>query len=695
MGRRMAVRAFKYGSLVLAVAGVVVLLLVAQRSQAPVIEIGALQGTMNWAYVGLEGVVIRQPSVDAESGTLTFWVGDGTGEILVMAYRSEAQQMRDQGALPAMGDGISLEGTLRIKEDLTYLVVNVPETAVIQPAEPVELDVASVGDTSLYQRVTIQGVIRDQRAPYEGLQVLTVRDASGEIEVALHWGAADHAEPWPELQIGQAVQVTGAVDRYRSSPQLAVGRGSDVLVLEEPIAIAAECRIGELPAMARGQLAVVEGTIVQARPFSSGVKLRLDDGSGAVTLLLWQDVYDQYGERERLVEGAVVRALGEVAEYRGELEIVPDYAQDVAIVARAEPAAAEPLAAEPATVEPPAGEPTAPERAATEPAAEEPAGVGGEPEPETPPPTPGAAVAEPTTEPRATTRPLGEISSGDTGQWVQVEGVLRSLQTFSAGAKGILDDGTGTVTLLLWQEVVDGLPDRASLVPGAVVQAGGEVSVYEGELEVIPRSAADVAVVGQIDLGAEDRDIGAITGGEVGQIAQVAGSIVEVQFFSKGVQYVLGDGSGQITLLLWQNVLEEVACRHDLAPGSQVRVRGQIAEYEGKLEIVPGSGTEVHLLSRGERLPIEERAVNTISAADEGRTFVVAGRVTRRESDGWLKLWVDDGTGELLVFVPQRVAGYVPTGTGPGSQVRVTGEVDIYQSQLELIPLAGTDIEVR
>ena len=59
-------------ALVLAVIGVGLLLAVAQRSQAPVIEIGHLQGTMNWAYVGLEGVVSRQPSLDAESGTLQF-----------------------------------------------------------------------------------------------------------------------------------------------------------------------------------------------------------------------------------------------------------------------------------------------------------------------------------------------------------------------------------------------------------------------------------------------------------------------------------------------------------------------------------------------------------------------------------------------------------------------------------------------
>jgi DNA/RNA endonuclease YhcR with UshA esterase domain len=699
MGRRIAIRAFKYGSLVLAIVGVLVLLLVAQRSEAPVIEIGQLQGTMNWAYVGLAGVVSQQPSLDAESGTLQFWVEDGTGELLVMAYRPEAEQMVAQDKLPVMGDGITLEGTLRIKEDLTYLILNVPETVQVHPAEPVELAVASVETSGLYQKITIQGVIRDDRTPYEGLRILTVRDASGEIEVALQAGAALATQPWPTLQIGQAVRVIGAVDRYRGNPQVSVGRASDLVLLEEALAIAPECKIDQLPAMASGELAVVEGTIVQVRPFSAGVKLRLDDGSGTVTLLLWQDVYESISEREQLVTGATVRSLGEVTEYRGELEIVPDYAQDVSLVAFApattvaerdlgpepatsvpDPAAAEQVTAGPATTEPTVSEPSTPEPTV---------GSEGTPEPEKAPSAKETAV----TEPAATERQLGELSTEDVGQSVLVQGVLRSLRSFSAGVRGLLDDGTGSVTLVLWQEVFEDLPDRASLAPGVILLVEGEVSVYEGELEVIPQAAAGVTVLGQVDLGLEDRKIGEITTGDVGQVAQVAGFVIKVQFFSRGVQYVLDDGTGQLTLLLWQDVLEKVACRHDLAPGSRVRIRGEINEYEGKLEIVPGSSAEVAVLSRGERLPIEERALNTISAADEGRTFVVAGRVTRTEGDGWLRLWIEDGTGELLIFVPQRVVDSMPTGIGPGSRVRVTAEVDIYQSQLELIPLAGADIE--
>ena len=146
---------------------------------------------------------------------------------------------------------------------------------------------------------------------------------------------------------------------------------------------------------------------------------------------------------------------------------------------------------------------------------------------------------------------------------------------------------------------------------------------------------------------------------------------------------------------MWQDVLEEIAGRHDLLPGSQVQVTGRVDEYEGELEIVPGAGEEVTVLNRGGRPPVEERAVAEVKPADEGRVLTVQGRLTRIEGRGWLRLWVEDGTGEILVFCPERMAAYLPAGLGPGTGLRVTGEVDIYQGTLEIIPLAGADVEVQ
>ena len=798
VGQRMSLRAFKYGSLALAVVGLIVLLVIARRSQPPTVEIGSLAGTMNWAYVRLEGTAVRQPTYDPQAESLKFWLWDGTGEIMVTAYRSEAEALLAEDRVPVMGDQAAVEGTLRIKEDFAYLILNAPQNLQVQPGEAVEMTIAQAQAAPLYQKVTVRGVVRADRSPYAGLRILTLRDETGEIDVTLPTSDTVLGGDLPPLRVGQAVRATGAVDQYKGTPQVSVGRGRDVALLDEEIVIAPARSIGEISAADVGRMVQVEGQIVEVSPFSAGVKFSLDDGTGTVTLLLWQDLYEALSARSAFDEGATVRALGEVSEYRGGLEIVPELPADVTLLAAAE-----------RTV---------------------------------------------------TGRQLGELSAADVGRTVQVEGVLQSLRTFSAGVKGVLDDGTGQVTLLLWQDVYDGLDEPEALTPGAVLRVVGEVSEYRGELEIAPQVAADVAVVGRVELPVEEVAIGQLRSDDVGRTVQVAGKITSVELFSKGVKYTLDDGtgsltllvwqdlydqddrfstlaegfgvrvrgeiaeyqgdleiipqvpadveithggpvaqvtmtnepmtndqmtptpqftnlptpnlpiptptptatpqptnlptpqptnlptpnlptptpaaetrtigqissadigstftlaqagiaevhyfskgvkytltdsSGSITLLLWQNVVEEIADRYDLFPGSQVRVTGEIDEYQGDLEIVPQNGADVAVIHRGDRPPVEARSIGQITASDEGRVFIVEGTVARTESNQWLKLWLRDGTGEILVYAPQRVVEYLPAGIGAGVRLRVTGEVDIYKGVIEIIPRAGEDVETR
>jgi DNA/RNA endonuclease YhcR with UshA esterase domain len=780
VGQRMAVRVFKIVSLLLAGIGLAIVLLVAGRSGPPVYEIGALGGTMNWAYIRVEGVASRQPTYDAETESLRFWLSDGSGEIMVVAYRAQAQKMLATGRVPVMGDSLALEATLRVREDFCYLVVDVLEAIHVQPSTPSELTIGEV-DTSLkYQTVRLRGVIRDDRTPYESLRILTLRDATGKIDVIMPQELLTAGGPLPALHIGQAVQVVGAVDEYRGTAQVSVGRASDVAILDEELAVAPARHIGELAQDDVGQMVSVEGTVSRVDPFSAGVKCTLSDEVGTITLLLWQDFYDGLADASLLEEGATVRAQGEIAEYRGELELVPELLADVQVLS---PAARQVIA-----------------------------------------------------------RELGDITATDVGRTVAVRGVLKALRSFSAGVKGILDDGTGTITLLLWQELYDSLAERAHLMPGLVLNAEGQVAEYKGELELVPRAAGDVTVVGTADWSPPHVALGQIVADDVGQVVQVTGRIVavapfsrgtrltlsdgtgtitvllwqnlyeqledaealvvgaelvargevaeygdeleivpqvapdvgvthraddangvptavaastaqptaqdeptgtpeptattpvqptarpvatstpapevrsigaitaddvgttltvaragiaDIDHFSKGIRYTLTDSSGSIILLVWQDVLETVDVRFDLFPGSQVQVTGRIDQYLGDLEIVPRGNSDLALLARGGRAPLEERAIGTISPSDEGRVFAIEGTISRLEGDSWLRMWLKDGTGEMLVFLPTRVVPYLPAGLGPGMRVRVTGEVDIYQGVLEVIPLAGADVEVQ
>jgi DNA/RNA endonuclease YhcR with UshA esterase domain len=191
--------------------------------------------------------------------------------------------------------------------------------------------------------------------------------------------------------------------------------------------------VTELSQEATGSWVAVQGIVTAVDPFSKGVKLTLDDGSGAVIVLLWQDVYealrDELSDGPELAPGAEIEAQGELAEYRGELEVIPELPADVQILA--------------------------PSSAMT------------------------AVVATETT-------PIGTVTADDVGRSIVLRGKLGPPESFSAGVKYPLSDPTGTIILLLWREVYDGIQDVDWLTPGTVVEVVGEIEEYRGDLEIIP-----------------------------------------------------------------------------------------------------------------------------------------------------------------------------------------------------------------
>jgi len=190
----------------------------------------------------------------------------------------------------------------------------------------------------------------------------------------------------------------------------------------------------------------VRGTVAKVSPFSAGVKFTLDDGTGRADVVLWRDLYAVLSPTLQLAEGAQVAVQGEVSLYRGAVEITPELFTDVSLIAAAAPL--------------PTPGPTT-----------------------TPAPTPTRAI---------TFTPMGQITAGDKGRLVSVRGKIVAVIPFSKGMKYRLDDGTGQVILLLWQEVLDKAPDLTRLTKDTQVSVTGTVDVFDGEIEVAPKSASDV-----------------------------------------------------------------------------------------------------------------------------------------------------------------------------------------------------------
>jgi DNA/RNA endonuclease YhcR with UshA esterase domain len=425
---RIPVRAVKLAAIVLAIVGLLALWFAARHIDIPTVSAADAMGSMNMAYVKVSGRVVRSLTYDPESDYLGFWVDDGTGEVRVTAYRDVTQALLDAGTMPALGDEVTVAGTLRIREDYVSLTLNVPDHLDLRRPEPVTLGTGELTPLDEGLRVQVAGEVTRVYAPYEGLTLITVRDETGEVPVAVDELVETLTGELPEIVEGQGIAVVGAVTLYKDTPQIVPASVDDLALAEAPPAATVDevARLSALSAEDEGSVVQVAGRVVRMEGFKGGVKAILDDGTAQVTLLLWDSVYSALEAPQSLDVGAELVVTGEVQVYRGELEVVPEDVADLVI--------------------------------------------------ETPAPT-------------TPWEEVGLLRATDVGRVVRLRGVLGEPEGFSAGVKVPLDDGTGTITVLLWTNIYQAISPAPQA--GMTVEVVGEVEEYQGELEIIPRSAQD------------------------------------------------------------------------------------------------------------------------------------------------------------------------------------------------------------
>lgn len=520
---RVSLRAVKWAALLLATVGLALLWLAATRLPLPRISINQASATMNFAYVEIAGQVVRGPTYNPDSRSLSFTVADDTGEMRVWAFRDVVDELRAAGKIPGLGDRVTVAGTLRVREEDVSLTLNAPEHLQVTRPQAEERTVSSITAADALRRVRVRGQVWDLREPYSGLLLITLRDPTGAIALAvddsLRFLTGDLRPP----EVGQSLEVTATVALYRDTPQLVPPSVGDIVPLAETVPVAEKRPIGTLSAADQGRLVTVQGTVREAEPFSAGYRMLLEDDTGSVTILLWQDLYRALPDPLSLQAGAQLEVTGEVSLYRNTLEVVPVRPRDVVLL---------------------------------------------------------------TVAPSARALPIRALADQPLGATVTVEGTVVGAESFQNGFRLTLDDGTGQVVLLLWLSAYDELPDPANLRTGARVRATGELEEYRGQREVVPRRGTDVAVTPPAEAPPR-REIASITAADLGVTVTVEGTVTRSDPFSQGQRVWVDDGSGEILVLLWSNIYERVVGREQLAPGARVQVTGAVAEYRGALELVP------------------------------------------------------------------------------------------------------------
>jgi DNA/RNA endonuclease YhcR with UshA esterase domain len=541
------IRVFQYSTIGLAIAGVALLIAAAQRVGVPQVEnIAAIGITMNMAYVRVAGEVVSNPRYDPETQYLSFTIADESGEMLVTSYKTETETLIAQGKMPQWGDQVVLEGNVRLREESASLSLQSAEHSIVthQPSTPSQI--AAIGTQSEGQRIEITGVVRQVRTPYSGLNIYTVRDATGEIEVAISDDLKSLTDTLPILAAGDSVRLSGLVTVYRNSPQLTVTDGKAIVALDESIALAPQYNTGSVSPDLEGQLVQISGILAEPEAFSAGQKVLIDDGSGAVLVLLWQNVVDELGG---LQAGATVQVVGEVSVYKGQVEIIPSSSADVRT-----------------------------------------SGIALANQPSTPPANASISTATP-----STPAEINLVTAATRkGQMVTVNGDVTKSESYAGGFKLTLQDESGTLVLLLPTELYRTLNDLANLRTGASVQATGEIGEYQGIAQLQPSTADEILLLKPAPAVSDSPfPIGDIQLEDINAVLTISGEITEISEFSAGHRLTVRDASGEIQVVIWNNVWEFVPNADKLVVGSTVRVTGLVGEFRGNMQIVPQLGFDV------------------------------------------------------------------------------------------------------
>jgi len=179
-----------------------------------------------------------------------------------------------------------------------------------------------------------------------------------------------------------------------------------------------------------------------------------------------------------------------------------------------------------------------------------------------------------------------------------------------------------------------------------------------------------------------------------GTVVTVDGSVTtpsgafESSFFDVG--FGLQDKSGGIYVSLQTNL--------NVSPRRQARVTGTLQDSGfGLLLLVPSSPSDVKLHGAGRKVAPRFVTTGGVGESTEGLLVRVVGTITQPVEDDLpfgYKIFVDDGSGELTIFVNTQT-GIDVSGFSVGQTVIVTGFSSQFDTHYEIDPRFPADIVVR
>ncbi|CAD5245202.1 OB-fold nucleic acid binding domain-containing protein [Thermococcus camini] len=265
----------------------------------------------------------------------------------------------------------------------------------------------------------------------------------------------------------------------------------------------------------------------------------------------------------------------------------------------------------------------------------------------------------------------GSIGLSMKGRTVALNGTVTEVRVIGKNLKLTLDDGSGGIAVFI--------PGGANLSveKGQRVIIAGYVDEYNGKPEII---AYDLDAIKLEKPSGGAAGIGEV---KVSELSKATGR-VNLTVTWDGLSYDNGyvmkvhDDTGSAELSVSRELLPDP---REAGTGSTLRIT-----YDAD------SG-EVVSITVVKAIPAEELRTGDVTLDLLGTTVVVEGTIKDvYTGKSFTKLTIDDGSGELVVFIPKSVAQLT---FSEGQTVRIAGYVAEYKGTVEVIPYRSDCIEVR
>ncbi|HET9852533.1 MAG TPA: hypothetical protein VFP56_08520 [Candidatus Limnocylindrales bacterium] len=514
----------------------------------------------------------------------------------------------------------------------------------------------------------ITGVLTTDLGALEAGRKAFVQDGTGGIAVYLDVAVVGG------LSAGTLIIANGTVDERFAERTLRVALVDIVVLGEQPAPAPLDLATGEIGEANEGSRAIVQGlTVGSPSELSDGLGLLVDDGSGAVRVIVGADAL----AGASVPSGTSVVAIGPVGQRDSSGTGLAGY--------RIHVTEADAFVVLPAPSPSPTPAPTSTPvpTATTSPTA-------------TPTPRPSAAAPTPTPAPTRTPTPTAtpaptapptitivEARGAPIGVVVSVTGVVIA----EAGRLGLppiiaIADGTGGIAVRL--------PDgTAAPSRGTTVSVKGPLADPYGQLEVRP-PASGFKVTGQGSLPApghlEASDLGEAT---EGRLAELSGTVAAApkKSTSGDLTIDLTDAEGKVFRIL-TDVSSGIEAT-DLVKGRSYRLTGVVGQRASRKGALDGyrlyvrDPADVVSIAGLPGAPSTSTApgargavpISTVLAAPEGTTLTIEATVTAGhallDSSG-RRIVVQDSSGAIEVLVP---SGSTPPKVG--TKVRVSGRTGL------------------